>query len=365
MKKGQTQRASAKGVKAEADRRFRGVAEQASLYKGRCLFPVDANGGLCLKSPSRCHVIPRSSVLDLLKDPKSGKVLDLDWGVDQWAALILKSDEDHPVNLEDPTTFELRDVGTREACTGLYACQTHDAVFKRIDIGSPDFSNPYVRWLTMGRIAMYAADLCYRRKFLVDTWKWQTLRGGNRALRSNWLRESQFAYTAYEKAHLAARFWGESWRSLKNRDDLSDGLVDSSGETFRSRLRMAACVYYGQATAVVVLPKEGDEHTMALLHWSEDRGRVVDDQKRLIDKAQNTKATSDYGIDFFIELMAGGSGAVAASPESFRELPIVQRMEVQKVVMRGLQATGIDQALRENRPGYGPDGKRRYRGRTV
>ena len=140
-------------------------------------------------------MIPRSSVLDRLKDPKSGKVLDLDWGVDQWAALILKSDEKHPVNLEDPATFELRDVGTREACTGLYACGVHDAVFTPIDTAAPDFEDPYIRWLTMRRVALYSADLCSRRKFLVDMWKWQTLRGGNRALRNSWLRESRFAYT--------------------------------------------------------------------------------------------------------------------------------------------------------------------------
>ena len=365
MSKKQKQRAGAKAVKAEADRRLRGIAEQANQYKGRCLFPVDVNGGLCPEPPSRSHVIPRSSVLDRLKDPKSGKVLDLDWGVDQWAALILKSDENHPVNLEDPTTFELRQVGTREACTGLYACGVHDAVFIPIDTATQDFGDPGIRWLTMGRIAMYAADLCSRRKFLVDTWKWQALRGGNRSLRSSWLRELQFAYTAHEKGHLAARVWGESWLSLKSPDDLPDGLVDSSVQTFRSRLRMAACVYYGQATAVVVLPQESDEHTMALLHWSEDKGRVVDDQNRLIDKAQNTKANSNYGIDFFIELTAGGSGAVVASPESFKELPDVRRTEVQKVVMRGLQAAGITQALREDPPGYEPVGKRRYRGHTV
>ena len=87
--------------------------------------------------------------------------------------------------------------------------------------------------------------------------------------------------------------------------------------------------------------------------------------ERLLKSGRNTEANSDCGVDFFVELMAGGSGAVAASPESFRELPIVQRDEVQKVVMRDLKAAGINQALREDTPGYGPVGKRRYRGRTI
>ena len=47
-------------------------------------------------------MIPRSSVLNALKDSKSGEVIDFDWGVDQWSSLLLKSDEQHPVDLEEP-----------------------------------------------------------------------------------------------------------------------------------------------------------------------------------------------------------------------------------------------------------------------
>ena len=145
---------------------------------------------------------------------QSGEIIDFDWGVDQWSSLLLKSDEQHPVDLEEPTIFDPRLLGTHEACTGLYACPTHDAVFNPIDTTTPNFGDSRIRWLTMGRIALYAADLCSRRKFLVDAWKGKAMRGGNKGLRASWMQESQFAYTAYEKAHSGAKWWGEIWQSL-------------------------------------------------------------------------------------------------------------------------------------------------------
>ena len=73
MNRGKTPNRRDKGPKGEADRRFRTIAEEAKLYRGRCLFPADGNVGLCLEPPSRRHVIPRSSVLNGLKDSKSGE----------------------------------------------------------------------------------------------------------------------------------------------------------------------------------------------------------------------------------------------------------------------------------------------------
>ena len=335
MKKGRRPKPRPNNPKREAARRFHIIGEEAKGYKGRCLFPGEWHAGLCPELPSRRHVIPRASVLEKLKDEMSGKVLEFDWVVGQWAGLLLSSNEDHPVNLEDPATFEPRLLGTHEACTGPYACQRHDLVYDPIDTGNPDFAYPYVRWLTMGRIARYAADLCSRRKFLVDTWKSRTIRSGNKGLRASWARESQFAYTACEKAHSGAKCWGKNWQFLERPDKLPDNLVNCSVLGFRPRLRVAACIYYAQSTRVVVLPADGDEHKMALLHWTEETSRVVEDEERLTNKARETELGDDYGVHMLNELMSGGSGAVAASPASYTELADGQRLEVQKIVMRG------------------------------
>ena len=172
------------------------------------------------------------------------------------------------------------------------------------------------------------------------------------------------AYTAYDKAHSAAKWWGESCKSLDNTDDLPDDLVGWSVLTFRSRLKMAACIYYGQATAVVVLPGDGDDHTMILLHWSKEKSKAVVDEERLKRKAVETETGDEYGVDIIRELMSRGSGAVAVAPASYRELAEDQRVEVQKIVMRGLEATGVAQALRDDPPRHRAAGNRRYRGRA-
>ena len=336
-------------TKGEAHQRFRKIANDVKLYKGGCLFPVDMNGELCPEPPSRRHVISRSSVLDDLKDQRSGKVLDLDWGVDQWSALLLKSDEEHPVNLEDPATFKPRGLGTHEACTGPYACQTHDSVFNPIDVANPDFSNPYIRWLTMGRIVLYGANLCSHRKFLVDTWKSNVIRSPSKALRTSWMREWGFAYTAYERARNVAKLWGGIWQSLESPDRLPDNLVESSVLPFWSRLRMAACILYGQATAVVVHPGEGDEHKMVMLHWSEDTSVAAEDENRLANKARETEVGDDYGVDMLDELMSRGFGAVAASPVSYEKLANDQRIVIQKILMRNIGVAILEQIFREGR----------------
>ena len=264
-------------------------------------------------------MIPRASVLDKLKDEMSGKVLEFDWGVGQWAGLLLGSNVDHPVDLEDPAIFEPRLLGTHEACTGLYACQRHDQAFNPVDTDNPDFADPHLRWLKMGRIALYAADLCSRRKSLVDTCKSKTIRSGNRGLRVSWVRESQLAYTACEMAHFGAEKWRGMFESFEAATPPPEDLISWSVHTFRSRLRVAGCLYYGQATAVVVLPGEGEQQGKAMLHWGEDSSRVEEDQKRLATKAKDTDTSDEYGVELLSELMSRGSGSVAASPASYRE----------------------------------------------
>ena len=264
-------------------------------------------------------MIPRASVLDKLKDEMSGKVLEFDWGVGQWAGLLLGSNVDHPVDLEDPALFEPRLLGTREACTDLYACQRHDQAFNPIDTDNPDFADSHIRWLKMGRISLYAADLCSRRNFLVDTWKPKIIRSGYRGLRAIWMRESQLAYAAYEMAHDGAQRWRGMFGSFGITTPPPEDLVDWSVHTFRSRLSVAGRLYYGRATAVVILPGEGEQHRMAMLHWGEDSSRVEEDQKRLATKAKDTDTSDEYGFELLSELMSKGSRSVAASPASYRE----------------------------------------------
>ena len=333
------QQSRGKNPKAEADKRLRAIGEDVDRYRGRCLFPEDANGELCREPPSKCHVIPRGTVLNKLKDEKTGKVLEFDWGVNQWKDLLLSSGPENPVNLEDPATFEPRELGTGDACTGPFACQRHDDVFNpSLDTDDPDFGDPEVRRLAIGRAVLYATDLASRRKFLVDRWnRNKSFRSTSKQLRFRWAEERELTNKTHRRAHSAAERWGSIWQSADRGCELPEDLIDWSPFTFRSTLTFAACVFYGQATTAMVLPSGGEHHNMTMLYLRDDLEKVTEDKERLAQEASETEKTDDYGVSMINELMSRGNGVVAASPASYKELRDEDRLAIQRIIMEKLR----------------------------
>ena len=330
--------------KGEASKRIEGIGKNIKGYRGGCLFPANGDRGLCTEPPSRRHVIPRSSVLNKLKDKKSGMVMEFDWGVNQWSHILLNTNEEHPVNLEDPTNFEPRELSPREACTGLFACQTHDNVFNpSLDTDTPDFGNPDIRRLAIGRAVFYAADLASKRKFLMK--KCQDLLPRHTpkellTMRMKWEKEKEIASTTYIRAHDAAERWRINWRSAGSEGELPENIVDWCALTLRSTLRFAACLFYGQATVIMVLPGEGERHNMTLLYFREDSEKVKEDKERLAQMAKDTEQSDAYGVTIINELMSRGNGVVAASPASYEELRDEDRETTNRIIMEKLRFWG-------------------------
>ena len=285
--------------------------------------------------------------MDKLKDNKSGKVLEFDWGVGQWRDLVLSSDADHPFDLDNPATFEPREVGTHEACTGQFACQCHDDVFNpKLDTDNPDFTDLYVRKLAVGRAVLYAADLASKRKFLVDKWHSLSIRSTNRGLRMQWAKKREFAYQAHGMAHSTVERWRNTWRSADKAGEKPEGFVDWSPLTFRSTLTFAACIFYGQATVAMVLPRDGGHHEMTVLYYGWDVERAKEDKEQLAKRAKDTAEADSYGVSMINELMSKGSGAIAASPASYKRLGDQDRLAIQRIIMESLNSSGISQSLR-------------------
>ena len=326
--------------KGRVSKKIVDIGKVIKRYRGRCLFPASGGADLCTEPPSRCHVIPESSVLSRLKDQESGKVLEFDWDLGKWSHLLLSSDAESPVDLDNPATFEPRDLGTGDACTGLFACQCHDGVFNpSLDTDAPDFGNPHVRMLAAGRAVLYATDLASRRKFLVDKFDSQTLRSPNKGLISRWKTERKQAFETYGLAHSAAERWRNIWRSADRKADLPD-LVDWYVLTFRSTLTFAACVFYGQDSVVMVLPGDEEHHKMTFLYFRENCGRVKEDIERLVQKARHTEKADAYGVSMIDELMSRGNGAFAASPASYKALGDEDRLTIQRITMAKLRFWG-------------------------
>lgn len=324
-------------TKSEASRKIDIVGEVLKGYKGQCLFPAD-DGELCSSPPSKRHVIPESSVLGKLKNEKSGMVMEFGWGVGQWKNLWLKSDAEHPVYLNNPATFKPREVGTGDACTGLFACQRHDQVFNPcLDTDKPDFKDPYVRLLAIGRAVLYAADLASKGKLLADTWNSRGKRAAEKRLRKSWKNKRKLALTAYRQAHLAAEKWRKIWQSAVRESQLPEDVVDWCQLTLRSTLTFAACVFYGQGSVVMVLPVDGESHKMTILYYKEDSESVKEDKERLAQKASDTEESDAGGVSIVSELMSNGRGVIAASPTSYEGLRNEDKLAIQRIMMENLR----------------------------
>ena len=320
-----------KDRKGEVGKRLEGV-KAIERRKGRCLFVIDEKGQPCGNPVgNNCHVIPNSSVLELLKEESSGKVMELRWGVNKFEHLFVSSSEANPINLDDHAEFEPQLVGTRDACVRWFACKPHDDEFRPIDVGEPDFDDPDVRFLAAYRMALYGADLSRLGAGLVQRWDQKLMRGPIQ-IRSQWIPIRTTLKTGIPKSRSNATRLGKIWYAWKANRDFDPDIVSGHLLSFRSRLKFAACVFSGKGIVVIVFPVGEDLHKMGVLHLAEDSDSVNDDKERLIQMSNGSLERCNYGVDVVQGLMANGSGVVAASPESYRRLPDGQRLTIQRLV---------------------------------
>ena len=341
--------------KGGVEKLLRGIQEGVEVNKGRCLFVIDEKGRKCGEPVfEKRHVIPRSSVLNKLKDDASGNVIEFRWGVSKWRDYFLRSSEANPINLNDPDSFEPQCVGSRDACVGWFACKRHDSKFDLVDDAAADFSDPTVRFLAVYRAALYAADLSRQGARLHQDWDKKIMRGPYPHLRSLWVENRNIIKTGTPKARSTAARLGKIWHTWDTHGEFDPSTVSGQLLCFRSRLKFAACVFYGTGTVVYVFPGEEDWHKMAVLHLAEEAESVKDDSERLIQLSRALEEWAEYGVEVIDELVSNGSGTVAASPESYRGLAVGDRRTIHRLVASSIDteslARGLGQPPSQPRP---------------
>ena len=347
-------------AKGQANEFIQGFGDELKGYIGLCLFVTGSDGKICGRHVrERHHVISRSSVLDQLKDKASGKVMELGWDVSEWRRLLLSSDEEHPMDLDDPSTFVPRDVGTHDACARWFACELHDGEFGPIDGVEPDFNDSTVRFLTMYRAVLCAADLCRHRQLLHKRWNKQFMRSHNRAQRAHWAIETAEVQWALEMANDAADSLGRIWYAKKDSGHPDPNLIAGQVLCFRSTLRFAGCVIYGAGVAATVVPSEKDMHKIVLLYLAGDENDVSDDYDRLVQSAKNSLERDDYGVGVIDTLMTRGNGPVAVSPGCYQALPDGDRLVIQQIVADKMRASSIAMALSSQQRGAAENRRRK------
>ncbi len=343
--------------KSEVPERLETV-KKAEGHKGRCLFVIDEEGHICRKQENNnCHVIPKSKVLDQLKD-NTGKVLQLRWGVRKWQDFFISSNEANPIDLNTADAFHPQRVGTGDACVGWFACKDHDNEFHPIDGEDLDFSDYTVRFLIAYRAALHAADLARVGERLF-AWDKQFLNSPHMKMRAEWSKIRGTLKVEIPRARSTATRLGKIWYTWKKYGEFDPNFISGQTLFFRSRLKFAACVSYGKGLLVVVYPGEEDQHMMGLLNLAEDSVSAEEDKQRLAQMANDSQRSDNCGVVVLQETMANVFGNVAASPDSYDGLSEEEKQAILEVVRRYSSVDQMVKAFPSQLPQFrGRGGKR-------
>ena len=307
------------GIKPEIRDRSNNIVKDLKGYEGRCLFVIDHHGKFC-NEPVRnnCHVSPRAAILDHLKDPGTGMLIELEWGVGQWLPFLQREME--------PDSIPLRQVSPYDACVGWFACKKHqhDDDFMCIDKAHADFKEPKIGFLAAYRLALFQVDQYRLGKHLQKQKEEREQKQANRAARRSndlWKESKQVTKDIDEwlqRGYSVVTELGKNWHALKTTGKFNPNLASVETVRFRSKLHLAGCVNYREHVGVSVYPIDGDLHEMALLSWA--GGSSQAQSKSLMEVAQASESSSDYDIAVALELIRTQWLTLAASPESYYAL---------------------------------------------
>ncbi len=319
------------------------LENDVASYVGQCLFVIDDNGAHCGESVSNnCHVVSESAVLVGMRDDKTKKVRELQWGVSQWRKLLFSSEVEQRV--WDTATFDPSESTTRDTCVGRFACKQpydHDGQFKPIDVAEPDFDDPVVCFLARYRIALFVADQYRKAVWLRENWKQKMQESLNREARRSAERRNRHLRGSVDpldkelqQAESTVGLLGKNWHARKSTGTLDPNTVSAEVFGFRSKLRLAGCVSYGRGSAVTVFPGQEDWHTMGVLYLTSESDLARGDCERLAGVSRASRETGDYGVTVTNELMTNGWGILAVSPGSYEELNDRDRFTIQSLVAK-------------------------------
>ena len=320
---------------------LRPLRDDVAHNQGSCLFVIGNEGEYCGEPVSeRRHIISNAKVLGKLKDA-DGMVLQFEWGVSQWSHLLLANDEEHPVQLLNPATFQPFRVSPDDACIGRFACQqyAHDNKFQLIDVEEPDFDDPVARLLSAYRLKLFQVDQCRRALSLIRKWDPLVMKRPNRMPfdmwyhnQQIWRKETQQIHDALATLDPTAKLLGRSWHAKETTGILNADLVSSRVLEFRSKLGFAGGAFYGRHTAISVFPTQGDCNKMAVFYLANQAEEVAEDIERLTEVAESSTKSDDYSVTVIRELMEKGWGALAVSPASYDGLDEHERSTIQRLV---------------------------------
>ena len=239
--------------------------------------------------------------------------------------------------MNDVTTFKPSERTTGESCVGRFACKTnanHDNHFQPFDCADPDFDDPIVRFLAGYRLVLYLFDqyrLAMRFHGQSNQYVMRNAMPDERAL---WRRERAQLQEASRKLEPTVKLLGKNWNAKKTRGQFDPDLISAQVLGFRSKLRLAGCVYYGKYVAASVLPAGDDWHKLGILYLTSESDLAKEDIRRLEGITKASEESDDFGVTVTDQLMTTGWGTLAVSPVSYEGLDDGDRLTIQNLVAR-------------------------------
>ena len=349
---------------ARARPQFRRVERAFREFPGRCYFVTDDKGSFCEMSAVSGHVIPKGAVLDSLKDPSTGKVMELRWGFKQWEHLVVSSDEEHPIHFLNPLTYTPPLVGIGSAGTGRFSCDQHDKEFSLIDESSPDLDDPRVPFLTLYRNLSYLNYLTQMAQVFVNQNYPRQMQDPEVANRIVWRQATQRLRKAESWIKPLTVEIGVIWHGSRDSQDILAGQVLARDWEFRSAIKFAASLIYdgtdGDSLAITVVPLDKDWHKMTAVGLSQHDAKLQRPLTHLAELVEASEAQSQAGFDVLQDLMTSGSGIAVAKPDSYHSLSDAGRAQINNLVISLQLQLMTDRRMKRH---VGSNAKKSHKGR--
>ncbi len=327
-----------KNQRRAANKKMSKLENDVKNYEGCCLFVVDDTGRYCGELVrNNCHIVSESAVLDGLKDDKTKKVLELQWGVSKWRELFFSRDVEQ--RIQNTTAFDPSERTTGAACVSWFACKqyAHDDEFQPVDVAEPDFHDPEIRFLAGYRMALFAADQLRFAMGLHQKWDKSVTRSVANKPRDRvlWIGEKEKLKKVSQETEKTVKMLGKCWYAHKTGEKSDLDVVSAQVLTFRSKLRFAGGVSYGRsATAVTVFPVHGDWYKMGVLYLRDNSDLAGEDIRRLVEVSRSSEESDSYGVTVLNELLMKGWGSLAVSSKSYEELNDEGRKTIHELTFR-------------------------------
>ena len=158
------------------------------------------------------------------------------------------------------------------------------------------------------------------------------MRNGNIGQRTGWIKKRDQIKELLPHIETMVLQLGKLRFEKRRNANIEPHVVSGQVSYFRSKLKFAACLFYGKSSAITVFPTTGDLHRMGITHLKEDKASDDAPTVRLVEAAEASRNKEGYSINVLTELLDVAAGVLAMSPNSYCLLSEEEQLRIGEIV---------------------------------